>query len=136
MEKIRIKNITLMDKTETREAYAIYNSKRANCCLIFIIPIIISSLLLLCVANNPEQMGDGGIGMLFVLTIILTLINIGAIYLYRNVMRPYKDLLEVAKLNDRVRHEEKIRFKERKRIEEYEKNFILKKRLKKQCRKF
>ena len=42
--------------------------------------------------------------------------------IYNQLMQPYKKLLNIAVMNDRIRHEEKVRHSERQRLENENKN--------------
>lgn len=140
MEEIKVKNITLMDQVETKEAQKIYNERKQKLNLLLIIPILSFFLFLILTiiqSNNVIRDGYQSINKnpdLFtffqVMTIASAMITIFCIFIYREGIRPYKELLEVAKLNDRTRHEEKIRFRERKRLESENKTQYTKEELK------
>ena len=106
MKNLEIKNITLIDNPETKEAEKIYSNKSRLYCWIFIVPLIIS----VCTISNKFPVLAFCIGFA-----ILTIINF---LIYKKVMQPYKKLLKLAEKNDLIRHEEKIRHKERARLQE------------------
>lgn len=140
MEEIKVKNITLMDQVETKEAQRIYNYKKQKLNLLLIIPILcffLSLIFTVIQSNNVIRDGYQSINknpelftFLQLMTITSAMITIICIFIYRECIRPYKELLEVAKLNDRTRHEEKIRFRERKRLESENKTQYTKEELK------
>lgn len=127
MGKIEVKNITLMDKVETKEAEKIYYEQKQKYNLLLIIPILCFFLFfILTVIQSNKEVRDGYqmvnenpelFTFFQVMTIISIMITILCFFIYKEKMRPYKELLQVARLNDKIRHEEKIRFRERKRLE-------------------
>ena len=136
MENIQVKNITLMDKVETLEAEGYYYKNKLKYSFFYIIPVLLFVLFLVLtiiesqktvsikVSNGiliEKQNMDKYITFMSLMysSIILTVLGFS---IYRHKMKPYRDLLAIAKLNDKIRHEEKIRTNERKRLETEQKN--------------
>lgn len=118
MSNINVKNIVLMEKVESEEAEKLYYEKRNKYQLIYTIPILCLFLFVILTiiqlnGENPNVALLTFFEIMIVLFILSIIITIG---IYRNLIQPYKDLLKIAELNDKIRHEEKIRFKERKRL--------------------
>lgn len=131
MNNIKVKNITLMDEVETKEAEKLYNDNKFKYCAIYLIPLlflIITTIFFIVQLNitlTPRTYGSSSkqetsTNMLYILltlmiiSIILTIIGFS---IYNNLMQPYKKLLRIAILNDRIRHEEKVREQERRRLQ-------------------
>lgn len=109
------KYITLIDEKETTEAKKYLNHKRASLCWIFVVPAIITIIMLFLglFIRNPVYVG---------LPLLYTSISFACLTFllfisYICLLTPYHKLLKIAKHNDKVRHDEKIRFNERKRLE-------------------
>lgn len=119
MKNIEVKNITLMDEVETKEAEEIYEKFRVKYSLIMVVPILlffISTVGLILKITEPAKYAIA-LNTMIILTIISLIVFIIGIAVYKNFMKPYEKLLEIAKLNDKIRHEEKIRDRERKRLQ-------------------
>ena len=125
-----------MEKVETVEAEGHYYKNKLKYCFFYIIPIIFFLLFLILtivesqkVVNIKTSNGiliekqnmDRYITFMSLMFIFFVAIFLGFI-IYRRKMKPYRELLAIAKLNDRIRHEEKIRNNERKRLETEQKN--------------
>lgn len=125
MAQLKIKNITLVDEVETKEAIKIINEYRAKYCWFYIIPIclMIVSFVIACLAGQYEESKFNVILFnlvipeanfnIFLVTILITVIGC---WVYSYLMKPYRKLLRIAISNDRIRHEEKIRHQERLRL--------------------
>ena len=136
MEKIEVKNITLMEKVETEEAECYYYKNKSKYCFLYIIPALLFILFLVLTIIESQktvnintsngiliekQNMDRYITFMSLMFSFFVITFIGfAIYRYK--MKPYKELLAIAKLNDRIRHEEKIRNNERKRLKTEQKS--------------
>lgn len=118
-QKIKVKNITLMDEIETKEAEELYEIHHRKYSSFIAIPVLLLILFTaLTISFGIKTTIDKTSLIIFcVLSGISMLAVIAGISNYINKIKPYKKLLQIAKLNDRIRHEEKIRFKERKRLE-------------------
>ena len=134
MKNLEIKNITLIDEPETKEAEQIYKKYNKLFCLIFIIPLILFIFVFIGAVfqdgntiyisnqysntgyyqNNNQSLMDA----LFVCCWIFGILTIIGFFIYKTLMKPYKKLLNLAERNDLIRHEEKIRHKERARLQE------------------
>jgi len=106
-----IHNITLYETPETDEAEEIlhYRLKKIN---IIIIPLIAIAIVLFFPAvyiQNPIFV------TFYIIYVIITLLVIGYTH---NKISPYRALVSIAKKNDQIRHEERVRYYERKRLEE------------------
>lgn len=138
-----VKNITLMDETETKEAEELYKKCNKIFCWMFIAPLIIFIIVgigTICQFNDNTFVsgGHGSTGYtinnnpsllngLYICCIIFALLTIIGFFVYRKLMRPYKKLLKLAEKNDLIRHEEKIRYKERARLQkEHDKKYVTK----------
>ena len=128
MKNLEIKDITIADDTETKEAVTLLNKHRLKYSWLTIVPII---LLAICVIwniyetnneiynyahkkmmlENPEL-----VEVLNVLCIVLLIATIACYIIYHKLIRPYKKLVIIAKNNDKIRHEEKVRKSERDRL--------------------
>lgn len=111
----QFKYITLIDEKETKEAKEYLNHKRGTLCWIFVVPAIITIIMLFLglFIRNPVYVG---------LPLLYTSISFACLTFllfisYICLLTPYHELLKIAKHNDKVRHDEKIRFNERKRLE-------------------
>lgn len=136
MKNIQVRNITLMEKVETLEAEGYYYKNKLKYCFFYIIPAILFLLfLILTIVESQKivninttkgiliekQNMDRYITFMSLMFTFLAFTFLG-FAIYRHKMKPYRDLLAIAKLNDRIRHEEKIRNNERKRLETEQKN--------------
>ena len=113
MKYIETNNITLVKDTETQEAMFIYDKAKIKYMWIYIIPLIL--LIIQFVFLFTTQL-DFFIFFSTEIIIISLVIMITCISIYKKMMKPYKELLNIAKKNDLIRHEEEIRFKERERL--------------------
>jgi len=141
MKEIEVRNITLMEKVETQEAEGYYYKNKFKYCFFYIIPAMLFFLFLVLTIIEAQKVVNitttNGILIekqnmdryitfmsLMFTSILVTLLGIA---IYRHKMKPYRELLTIAKLNDRIRHEEKIRNNERKRLEVEKKRTYTKK---------
>lgn len=130
MRTLKIKNITLADNVETKEAKQIYKIQKLKYSLLIIIPLILFLCFISCLIYESQQYNEYAnllpgidtyqhpdlILTFFILSIVTFLIIIINIVIYFQKLKPYKDLIEIAETNDRIRHEEKIREMERQRL--------------------
>lgn len=142
MKTLKTNQITLLENVETAEAEQIYKNKKLKYSLLFIIPFILFICFLACTIYEIQQtqlietspkyfvktfQNTNALIAFCCLTGISFWITIINIIIYQKKLKPYKDLLEIAKTNDKIRHEEKIREKERQRIKnEKETNYTIK----------
>ncbi len=142
MKTLKTNQITLLENVETAEAEKIYNNKKLKYSFLFIIPFVSLICFLICVIYESQQTqlietsqnffveafkNKNAFIAFSCLTGISFWITIINIIIYQKKLKPYKDLLEIAKTNDKIRHEEKIREKERQRIKnQTETNYTLK----------
>ena len=129
MKSFDIKNITIADDIETKEALALLNKHRLKYSWLTLVPIILFAICLIwdlhetnnviynyahkkTMLENPEL-----VNTLNVLCIILFITTIVCWIIYNKLIKPYKKLVIIAEHNDKIRHEEKIRKRERSRLE-------------------
>lgn len=118
-KNIKVTNITIMETPETDEAIELlekaklnYNSIIKYCIYIAILP------LLLCLIDiNSAKWALIGVGSSIVIAILICLIDC---VLKQEYLKPYRQLLKTAISNDEVRHQERIKFRERRRLENEE----------------
>ena len=128
---LNIKNVTLMDEVETKEAESLYNRARKKYCIIAFIPAILFIIFFICYLSNTlssaSAASTSGLKeaaktiqtstIFLILTIIFAIFTIIGVSVYKSKIDVYYKILKVARFNDKIRHEEKIRFKERLRLE-------------------
>lgn len=138
----KIKNITLMEEVETEEARELLSKARWRYCALWLVPLIliiinffglVISLSKTTVVNSHSKTAimsttnssGGVVGVepnlpftifFAVFTIISIIAFVVCLCIYINKIAIFKKLLKIAKINDRIRHEERIREKERQRI--------------------
>lgn len=115
MKKIEIENVTLIDDVEEKEARKLYNKKKKKVLLYFFIAncsmlIIFFLVLAICSGINFDM-------ALLILLWICFFLELILILVYNLLMYPYRKLLKIAKFNDKIRHEERIRIRERQRLQ-------------------
>ena len=131
MKTLKIKNITLSDDVETKEAKQIYKVQKLKYSLLIIIPVILFLCFIFCLLYESQQYNEYAnlfpglinkyqnpdlIVTFLCLSIITFLILIINIVIFFQKLKPYKELIEIAEKNDKIRHEEKIREMERQRL--------------------
>lgn len=138
-------NITLMDNLETKEAEALYRKKR-KIYLLYLIPVILDvvAIILLSSAFISRDLPLGFASIQLAVSIVISPIAsifslkgvFGLIFIIisiilwivfpkicRNILKPYKELMQLTKMNDQIRHDEKVRYKEKIRLQnEYSPN--------------
>lgn len=113
MKNIETKNITLLEEVETIEAEELLHTQKIKWLWLFIVPLALAVVfLILSLSLRFPQVFSL---VIFCVLIAIALANIGV---YFKQLAPYIKLKRVAQLNDRIRHEEKIRFKERQRLQQ------------------
>ena len=130
MENIQVRNITLMEKVETLEAKEYYHKSKLKNCWFYIIPALLCVLFLILTILKAQEIErivaksviyeerDFVDLMIFIcLMFVFFVSTIFGFIIYCCKIKPYRQLLVVAKFNDKIRHEEKIRYNERKRLE-------------------
>ncbi len=116
MKNFETERITLRDEVETREALRIKKEQTKKIIAIPLVPlacVIIFLSLLLTNINNSNL-----VNVFSTLLSVSGLATIVCLIVYNSLMAPYCKLVKIASRNDQIRHDEKIRFKERKRLEE------------------
>ena len=115
--------ITKKQTPETDEALKLLETAKSKINNLVLIPFLLSVFLsiLMCILNKFY------ISIPF---IALGIIDLIIYFVYRShFLKPYYSLLEIAIRNDNIRHEERIRFRERKRLEdEYNNQLIVDKK--------
>lgn len=131
MEKIDIKNITLMENIESRELEQIILEKERRNSIIYLfiiflfwitIPTIIASLIL-----KNEQISTISFNQVSWIVIYMGIVICASIIVFNRLKRkiaPYRQLYELAKENDKTRHKAKIFYNEIKRLEKNDNNPI------------
>ena len=109
MEKLKLKHITLMDEVETNEARKIFQEHQRKYSPLVVVPLIVSivTLILGFILH---------ISVLFNVALIAFVLTFIGAMIYSAKMQPFWKLLKIAKLNDKIRHTERIREKERQRL--------------------
>ena len=111
INKIKTKVITKKQTPETDEALVLLERTKKRVKKIFIIPFFV--FLIFSPVFYPIE--EYGWAVAFAIMAFLCLI---AYFIYRGrILSPYYSLLKIAMKNDEIRHEERIRFRERKRLE-------------------
>lgn len=121
---IPVKNITLKQTPETDEALLLLHGKQQYLkwalfatAVSFGLSFFISVILVLSIGTV-----SAGLIIFFILVTVVTCAGFFYIFNKRSAMlRPYYELLRIAQKNDDLRHEERIRWRERKRLEKEEK---------------
>ena len=120
-DKIETSVITKKQTPETDEALVILHNAKKKFKLVYMIPMILLLIPFIVVRIVSATGAVVGGTTNFISAICLGLFIISVI-IYLTIrgkfLRPYYRLLKVAMRNDDVRHEERIRFRERKRLEE------------------
>ena len=116
MKNIETKNITIPETPETDEANKILNKQKAKIWTQIICIVLLNLIGLIICLSIKKQHNTPLITWcsIFILCIII------CFFYYIGKLRPYKGLLRLAKANDKLRHEARIRYRERKRLEEEE----------------
>lgn len=116
MENLKLTHVTLMEEVETEEAQEIYDKYNQKYRPLVLIPLILLTitLIILFISLACQSMILLSVASTFSLIAFLaTIIGASA---YSSRMAPYNKLLKIAKRNDEIRHEERIREKERQRL--------------------
>ena len=131
---LNLKYVTLMEEVETKEAEYVYKKMKARyiwfilvplfillTCFLVLVMILINSPLIMYFYQDVDLNNQINVLVKIMLVVCNTIPISGVILaifisIYRKKMRPFKKLLSIARLNDKIRHEEKIRERERKRI--------------------
>lgn len=135
MRKVEIKDITLKEEPETKEAKKLYKEHKTKYCFIVIIPLVLFIIFFLIVMSYQlNGIPEEKIYLIICLGISF-LILIISLFIYFAKMRPFRKLLKIAKENDNIRHIERIKYRERKRLELEDKNEYTLKELKQTTKK-
>ena len=120
MREIVVKNITLMQTPESDEARELLEDAKHRFKIYFLwcVPaFIVGTILLICGATMGQTL------LISLGAVFLGMFLISCIYYYSRrtaYLRPYVELLRVAISNDKLRHDERIRWRERARLENTE----------------
>ena len=122
--KIKTKNITLKQTPETDEALKLLSQVKEYLLNVIVILGVCFGVSLLFFFVSILYNRTFSIG--FIILILFTAVGFGvAFFVYLNkrssMLRPYYELLRVAQRNDEIRHEERIRWRERTRLNSEEK---------------
>lgn len=120
MREIEVKNITIMQTPESDEARELLEEAKQKFRLYFLwcVPaFIVGTILLICGAINANTLLIS-LGATFLACFVICCIY----YFSRRAayLSPYIELLRVAISNDKLRHDERIRWRERARLENTE----------------
>ena len=110
--KEELKNITVYETPETDEAMNLLVIARARYSAYIFLSVISFIIWAICLFYSINGNQEA-----YFFNIIFFFFAIISIILYKVKMKPYWIIYSVARNNDKVRHEERIRFKERKRLE-------------------
>ena len=120
---IETHNITIFDEPETKEAFALlYQAKRKYIWTILGIALSILAFIIflaILVSYNPQPylQEDNFPYYTIPLMIISGISTLAFLIVRRKLLRPYRKLYGIARRNDRIRNDEQLRYKERKRLE-------------------
>ena len=121
--KIQTTVITKKQTPETDEALKLLEIAKSKINNLVLIPFLLFTFLsmLMCIIQE------------FYIALSFTILGIICLIIYlfyrSHFLKPYYSLLEIAIRNDNIRHEERIRFRERKRLEdEYNNQLIVDKK--------
>lgn len=112
----QFKNLTIMETPETDELEKVIYNKKTPFISILTALILVDIFFIVFSAVQPSQT------ILIIFALISCLITAIVYTIYRYTLKPYFKLLKLAKLNDRVRHEERLRIRERERYEQNKNN--------------
>ena len=116
MKVLKTKNITLMERTETEEAEEIYGYMKKTLIWWWLIPLLL--FFMFSVLFVVGMISNNTLGLIMIAFMVISFFSlIIGIVVYAKLMAPYRDLLKIAKYNDRIRHDEKLRIKERERMQ-------------------
>lgn len=121
--EIETHNITIFDEPETKAAISLlYQAKRKYIWTILGITLSILTFIIfltVLVSYNPQPYPyeDNYPYYTIPLMVISGISTITLFIIRKELLRPYKKLYDIARRNDRIRNDEQLRFKERKRLE-------------------
>lgn len=120
---IETHNITIFDEPETKEALSLlYQAKRKYVWTILAIALSILAFIIfltILVSYNPQPfIKEDNFPYYTIPFMIISGVSTLAFFIARReLLRPYKKLYVIARRNDRIRNDEQLRYKERKRLE-------------------
>lgn len=120
-DKIETSVITKKQTPETDEAIVLLSDAKKKFKLVYLIPMLalLIPFPIVAIISSSGATVSGSVCVLADLCLFASIISTIAYLIVRgNFLRPYYRLLKIAMRNDDVRHEERIRFRERKRLEE------------------
>ena len=118
MKKINANNITMQENIETKEAKKLKNNKVKKFIAIPIVPFILFIISIIVLTNNIKNTTEQQVITYIIFSCICYFLFIVGLIVFFVLMKPYFKLVRTAKKNDKIRYEEKIRFNERKRLEQ------------------
>lgn len=130
MKKINANNITMQENIETEEAKKLKNNKVKKFIAIPIVPFILFIISIIVLTNNIKNTTEQQVITYIIFSCICYFLFIVGLIVFFILMKPYFKLVRTAKKNDRIRYEEKIRFNERKRLEQNNDEKITRKKVK------
>lgn len=120
MKNIETEKITVLEKSETDEATKLLEKQKEKINVfnvLYGVAICLTAIIFIYIYNSANKTH---VETLIAGAFIMLLISI-VWYLHITIkLKDYKKLLKLAKANDKLRHEERIRYRERKRLEEEE----------------
>lgn len=132
MKNIKTKNITIPETPETDEAEKLLSKKLQDIKNIkyILLGITLPTAIILNLIALPilatHELATIKVFTVFYLIAVAIIFFIWYYYkIYKNAqLKPFQELLELAISNDKIRHEEKIRYNERKKLEQETKQII------------
>lgn len=118
MKELKVDQITLLDDVETREAKRIYHERTQAASWSYRWPLILMVLATVGAVVAIWQQIFWLAGVLAAVAVVCVFVAFSGVRTYRKVMETYTDLIRVARKNDQIRHEERLRQRERERLQD------------------
>lgn len=117
MDKIEVSTITLMQTPESDEARELWWAAKRKYRIYFLFCVAIFVISLIIFICGICLTIDGCIIFSYILFVVFLVSCIVYWILKHKYLRPYIELLRIAISNDKLRHDERIRWRERARLE-------------------
>lgn len=118
MKELKVDQITLLDDVETREAKRIYRERTNAAAWHYRLPLILMVLATVGAVVAIWQQIFWLAGVLAAVVVVCIFVAFSGVRTYRKVVETYADLIRVARKNDQIRHEERLRQRERERLQD------------------
>ena len=118
MKELKVDQITLLDDVETREAKCIYRERTAAAAWSYRLPLILLVLVTVGAVVAIWQQIIWLLGVLAAVAVVCIFAAFSGVRTYHKVVETYADLIRVARKNDQIRHEERLRQRERERLQD------------------